>query len=460
MAILKAFIVPHPPLIVPQVGRGEEKKIQNTIDAYREAARQIASLSPKTVVIITPHSVMYGDYIHISPGEGARGDFASFGTPEVSMYQSYDTEFVSKLCETAWQENVPAGTLGEKDSALDHGVLVPLYFLKEYLQDFKIVRVAISGMSYLTHYKLGQCIAKTAEVLGRDIAVVASGDLSHKLKDYGPYGYAKEGPEFDKQLTDALKDADFIKLLRFEEHFCEAAGECGLRSFITMAGVLDGKEVDTEFISYEGPFGVGYAVCRYTPTSDNVERHFANQYEEVQNEQITSIRSNEDEYVSLARKTLETYVKKRISPEVPRDLPDDITKRRAGVFVSIKKDGRLRGCMGTIEPCTDSIAEEICANAISAGTGDPRFDPITKDELSKLIYNVDVLGESEDISSIDELDVKRYGVIVSKGARRGLLLPNLEGIDTPQQQVDIALKKAGINGNKYEMQRFEVVRHK
>lgn len=460
MAILKAFIVPHPPLIVPQVGRGEEMKIQDTIDAYHEAARQIASVSPKTVVIITPHSIMYGDYIHISPGEGVQGDFGSFGTPEVSMYQSYDTEFVSVLCETAWQEDVAAGTLGERDAALDHGVLVPLHFLKKHLQDFKIVRVAISGMSYMTHYKLGQCIAKAAEVLGRDIAVVASGDLSHKLKDYGPYGYAKEGPEFDKQLTAALKTADFIKLLRFDEHFCEAAGECGLRSFITMAGTLDGKAVDTEFMSYEGPFGVGYTVCGYTPTGEDAERHFAKQYEQQQNERLIAIRESEDEYVRLARQTLETYVKTRTSPTVPSDLCDDITNRQAGVFVSIKKDGRLRGCMGTIEPCTDSIGEEIRANAISAGTGDPRFDPITKDELSQLVYSVDVLGEAENITSMDELDVKRYGVIVSKGARRGLLLPNLEGIDTPQQQVEIALKKAGISGNKYNMQRFEVVRHK
>lgn len=460
MGISKAFIVPHPPLIVPEVGRGEEKKIKDTIDAYQEASRQIASASPKTIIIITPHSVMYGDYIHISPGEGAQGDFGSFGTPEVSMYQSYDTEFVSKLCEIAFQEGVAAGTLGERNTALDHGVLVPLYFLKKYLQDFKIVRVAISGMSYMTHYKLGQCIAKTAEAIGRDIAVVASGDLSHKLKDYGPYGYAKEGPKFDKQLTDALKTADFIKLLGFDEYFCEAAGECGLRSFITMAGALDGKAVDSEFLSYEGPFGVGYAVCGYTPTGEDAKRHFAKQYEQQQSKKIMTIRKSEDEYVRLARQTLETYVKTRTSSAVPSDLCDDITNRKAGVFVSIKKDGRLRGCMGTIEPCTNSIAEEIRANAISAGTGDPRFDPITTDELSQLVYSVDVLGEAEDITSMDELDVKRYGVIVSKGTRRGLLLPNLEGIDTPQQQVEIALKKAGISGNKYNMQRFEVVRHK
>jgi AmmeMemoRadiSam system protein A len=129
--------------------------------------------------------------------------------------------------------------------------------------------------------------------------------------------------------------------------------------------------------------------------------------------------------------------------------------------VSLKKHGRLRGCIGTISPVEPSVAEEIIRNAVSAGTGDPRFDPVEEDELDSLVYSVDVLGDAENISSMDELDAKRYGVIVTKGYRRGLLLPNLEGVDTPEQQVAIALQKAGIPANdKYSMERFEVVRHK
>ena len=131
------------------------------------------------------------------------------------------------------------------------------------------------------------------------------------------------------------------------------------------------------------------------------------------------------------------------------------------MFVSLKKDGRLRGCIGTISPTKSSIAKEIITNAVSAGTGDPRFDPVREEELDDLVYSVDVLGEPEDIKSKDELDVVKYGVIVSKGSRRGLLLPNLEGVDTVEKQIEIALQKAGIAADaNYEMQRFEVVRHK
>lgn len=134
--------------------------------------------------------------------------------------------------------------------------------------------------------------------------------------------------------------------------------------------------------------------------------------------------------------------------------------RKAGVFVSLKKHGQLRGCIGTISAVTGSIADEILRNAVSAGTDDPRFSPVTEKELDELVYSVDVLAEPEPISSIDELDVKKYGVIVSRGHKRGLLLPNLEGVDSPEQQVAIALQKAGIRPDEsYTMQRFEVVRH-
>ena len=154
-------------------------------------------------------------------------------------------------------------------------------------------------------------------------------------------------------------------------------------------------------------------------------------------------------------------MKDRRIAEVPDGLPEELTRSRAGAFVSIHRQGRLRGCIGTIAPTRDSLAEEIIHNAVSAASRDPRFDPIRPDELPWLEINVDVLGEPEDIASEAELDVKRYGVIVRRGHRRGLLLPDLDGVDTVGQQVDIARRKAGIAPNeRVELQRFEVVRHR
>lgn len=146
--------------------------------------------------------------------------------------------------------------------------------------------------------------------------------------------------------------------------------------------------------------------------------------------------------------------------KVPQGLDDELLNNRAGVFVTLKADGKLRGCIGTIEPTKHSVAEEIIENAISAGMKDPRFDSVGEDELEHIVYSVDVLKEPENISSINELDVKKYGVIVYNGFRKGLLLPNIEGVDSPEEQVRIALQKAGIGMNEnYNMERFEVIRH-
>lgn len=189
-------------------------------------------------------------------------------------------------------------------------------------------------------------------------------------------------------------------------------------------------------------------------------RNFKEQYEEKERERIQGLRAKEDAYVRLARETIETYVRTGVKGEIPENLPEEMYTQRAGVFVSIKKEGQLRGCIGTIQAVQPSIAEEIAENAVSASVKDPRFSPIEPEELEKLVISVDVLGDTEKIDSEDMLDVRRYGVVVTEGYRRGLLLPNLEGIDTVKEQVRIARQKAGIGEQEeVQLERFEVIRH-
>jgi AmmeMemoRadiSam system protein A/AmmeMemoRadiSam system protein B len=461
MSLVGAFIVPHPPLIVAEVGKGEENKVSATLNSYHEVAKRIAALKPDTIVVTTPHSIMYSDYFHISPGKAAKGNFNQFGAGKVSFQVEYDEEFTNALERSAEKRGIEAGTLGEKNPELDHGTMVPLYFINQYLSSYKLVRIGLSGLSLPMHYHLGRCIHETAEKLDRRIVFVASGDLSHKLKEDGPYGYAWEGVEFDREITKAMKEGDFLKFLELDPDFCEKAAECGLRSFIILAGALSGREVIPDFLSYEGPFGVGYAVCEFKLGKEAPDRHFDEIFTKRQRELARELQKNEDAYVHLARYSLETYVMTGKAAKLPEDLPEEMTKCRAGVFVSLKKHGSLRGCIGTISPVTGSIAEEILRNAVSAGEEDPRFPPVSKAELDELVYSVDILGEPESIKSVEELDVKRYGVIVTSGRKRGLLLPNLEGVDTVPQQISIAKKKAGIYDNEaFTMERFEVVRHK
>ncbi len=461
MSIPGSILVPHPPIILPTVGRGREREVQATIDAYRAAAERAAAWEPEALIVTSPHAVLYADYFHISPGTGAAGDMSSFGAPRTRLSVSYDTSLREEIIRQAEAAGIRAGTLGEKDPALDHGTFLPLYFLREAGVTCPIVRIGLSGFSPLEHYRLGQCIAKAADKLGRRAVFVASGDLSHKLRRDGPYGFAPEGPAFDEQVTAAMASGDFLQFLTMDPGLCERAAECGLRSFQIMAGALDGLAVAPELLSHEGNFGVGYGVAVFTVTGADESRRYAARYEASERDRLAERKAAEDPWVRLARLSLETYVQtgKRLA-SLPDGLPAELTDQRAGAFVSLHVHGQLRGCIGTTEPTTRSVAREIVQNAVSAGSQDPRFAPVTRSELGSLEYSVDVLGKPEAISSPAELDVKKYGVIVSCGGRRGLLLPDLDGVDTVEQQIDIARQKGGIRPDeRYTLERFEVVRH-
>ena len=460
MPILAAYMVPHPPMIVPEVGRGSEKQVQKTIESYEAVAGEIAALRPETIVVTSPHAVMYADWFHISPGDHASGDFGSFRAPGVKFRKEYDTELVRRICAIAKERDFPAGTDGERDRHLDHGTMVPLYFIDRQYTDYRLVRIGLSGLPLPDHYALGQMIRQAVEETGRRVVLVASGDLSHKLQEYGPYGFAKEGPEYDRRIMDVAGRAAFGEMLEFDEAFCDKAAECGHRSFVIMAGALDGLDVEARVFSHEDVTGVGYGICSFRPAGENPERCFLDRYRREQAERLARRRADEDPYVRLARETVESWVLERKTPEVPEWAPEEMTLRRAGVFVSIHKDGRLRGCIGTFLPTRENIAREIISNAVSASTRDPRFDAVRPEELDQLEINVDVLSAPERISGPEELDVKRYGVIVSSGGKRGLLLPDLDGVDTVEEQIDIARRKGGIReGEKITLERFEVVRH-
>ena len=209
MSIIAAYMVPHPPMIVPEVGRGSERQVAATRAAYERVAEDIAALRPETVIISSPHATMYADYFHLSPGREAEGSFAGFRASQVRFREEYDTELVKAAERIAEAEGFPAGTQGQREPALDHGTMVPLYFIRQALGDFRLVRIGLSGLPLEDHYRLGQIVRRAAEETGRRAVWVASGDLSHKLQEYGPYGFAPEGPQYDRRVMDVCSRAAF-----------------------------------------------------------------------------------------------------------------------------------------------------------------------------------------------------------------------------------------------------------
>lgn len=461
MSMLGAIITPHPPVLLPEVGGGREREIAATDRAMRTAAETVAAWQPDVIIVSSPHTILYRDYFHIAPGDGAVGDMSRFGAPEVRIQASYDTLLREEIIRRAEAEGLHAGTLGQRDPELDHGVLIPLYYLRKAGVRCPIVRMGLSGFSPLDHYRLGKCVQDAVNALGRRAVFLASGDLSHKLKADGPYGYAPEGPQFDDAVTHTMASGDFLEFLTIDPALCERAAECGLRSFQMMAGALDGLAVEPQLLSHEGTFGVGYAIALFPVTGRDDSRCYEKDYLLAKNDRLATRKASEDPWVKLARRSLETYVKtaQRLT-SLPEDLPAEMTTQQAGAFVSLHKNGQLRGCIGTIAPTCDNLAWEIVQNAVSACSRDPRFSPVRPDELDELEYSVDVLGAPEPIDSPAALDPKTYGVIVSCGGRRGLLLPDLDGVDSVEAQLSIALQKGGIRKNEpYKIERFMVVRH-
>jgi AmmeMemoRadiSam system protein A len=460
--ICTCYLVPHPPIIVPEIGQGEENKTAKTIEAMNEISGDIAAKKPEVIVVITPHGPMFKDAMAVSAKRELTGDFSRFGRAEVNLAFRGNTEMAFGIMEEAAREGIPVIAVDDNmtrkygiPESLDHGALVPLYFINKMYQGFSLVHITYGLLSPEKLYTFGKCIRRAVAKRKGQASIVCSGDLSHRLTRGAPAGYSKRGAEYDESLVDSLRGMEVNRILNMDMHLIEEAGECGYRSIVTMLGALDGHSVDSRILSYEGPFGVGYCVAVFSPLGPGSGRVI----EELKQSGPGKPEKG-DSYVQLARLALENYVrqKKVISPS--DGLPQEMLSEKAGVFVSLKLDGQLRGCIGTVSATTGSIAEEIISNAISAGVRDPRFYPVGPEELDNLEYSVDVLGQPEAIKSLEQLDVKKYGVIVRSGRRSGLLLPDIEGVDTPEQQVAIALRKAGIGpGEAYTLERFEVIRH-
>jgi aromatic ring-opening dioxygenase LigB subunit len=275
--IIKSYAVPHPPIILPEVGHGEERRIENTTLSFQRMAHEIELLAPDTIVLSSPHAPAYADGFYIAGGDGGYGDLRSFGIPHVREEVSLDRTFSERLAVTLADRGIYTTGTTQGRGGFDHGTLIPLRFIHQRFTDFKLVLIGISWLGSDVHREVGKVVARIAEELKRRVVFIASGDLSHVLKKDGPYGYRPEGPVFDAEIARIFREGDLEALFHFDPAILEEAAECGLRSFQMMAGVLDGAPYESELYSYEGTFGVGYAVASVTPKrivgDEDMEEH-------------------------------------------------------------------------------------------------------------------------------------------------------------------------------------------
>ncbi|MEE9248788.1 MAG: AmmeMemoRadiSam system protein A [Dehalococcoidia bacterium] len=435
--IVYGCITPHPPVMLPKIGRGRESQVSDSIDAMGRVARDLEEARPDTVLIVSPHGSTCAEAMGVVASPSCRGSMDRWGAPGVDYRFDNDLELVGALREEARAADVPLKPIEEPEYDLDHGVMVPACFLIDQLRTRPLVPLLFSALPLEAHLAFGRAIARAARQSNRRVALIASGDLSHRLLPEAPAGYDPIGHEFDGRVRDAVASLDSQALLDMDPVLIARAGECGLRSIVILMGALEGAQVRPQVLAYEGPFGVGYLTASFPLWERPCEPQTRLQ-------------------VSLAREAVEEYVQYGSAKESPEGLSEEMRKR-AGVFVSIKRSGELRGCVGTTEPMKSNLAEEVIASALGAATRDLRFPPISPHELPDLEYSVYVLSPLEPVPDIAQLEPRAFGLVVRSGSRAGLLLPGLEPVKTPEQQIEMCRAKAGLGPeDPIQMFRFRV----
>lgn len=454
--------MPHPPVIIPEVGRGTESRVNNTVEACKKAGERIKAINPDTIIVISPHGVVFRDAVAVITGPSIEGDFEKFGAPQLEMKYNIDLALTTKIINNANNYGIPVAGIDEKTSIrynvpfeLDHGAMVPLYYVGNE-DKYELVHITYGYLSATELLKFGLAVRKAVNESNKKVVVIASGDLSHRLTKDGPYEYSPNGEKFDSALIEVLQSGHLIDVFSINRRLIMDAGECGLRALYILAGIINTETINTELYSYEGPLGVGYAVMEFEEGQGELYRAVV---EEKTKEHKRRINEGSP-YTKLARRNLNNYYSKGTLLTVEDIEEEMLILDKKGVFVSLKIGGELRGCIGTIEPTTSCVGEEIIRNSISAALNDPRFSPVKAEELMEIDISVDLLYPSEP-TTFEGLDPFSYGVIVTAGSKRGLLLPNLEGVNTREQQLQIAMSKGNISpSEEYELKRFKVERFK
>ncbi len=266
--LVSCALMPHPPIMIPEIGGKELERIKATVQAAQEAARIIKEDNPQTIVIITPHGPVFKDAASISIHPRLKGNMEAFGAPDVMLAFETDGLLVRHILKQSKRLGVNLVELTDDLAKsyrfkleLDHGALVPLYYLNKAGFKGQLVHLSIGMLPYEEMYTFGKAVQAAINLMDKKVSVIASGDLSHRLTPDAPAGYSPRAKEFDEKIIEAVGNVDAKALLSLDPGLIEDAGECGLRPIMFLMGVMGGLEAKGEVLSYEGPFGVGYGIA-------------------------------------------------------------------------------------------------------------------------------------------------------------------------------------------------------
>ncbi|MCL5407195.1 MAG: AmmeMemoRadiSam system protein B [Patescibacteria group bacterium] len=267
MSLNFAAISPHPPIIIPEIGTAEDlQKAAMTVQAMKKMAFAFQKAEIDTLIVISPHMLIYPDKFNICGMKKLFGSFANSGAPEIIVEANNNLDLaheIDRQCNIGQIKSLIYDNEGEFFE-LDHGIMVPLYYLNSLQESsFKVVPIAYSNLSRADHFSFGEIIQGVCKKYPGRIGIISSGDLSHRL-NHGSSEELKAGREFDQKLAKDLEQNNTQEILSYDEDFVDQAGECGYRSILILLGALSGLQVSPNILSHEGPFGVGYLVGNYT----------------------------------------------------------------------------------------------------------------------------------------------------------------------------------------------------
>jgi len=267
---------PHPPLAIPDIGRDNIKEVSETINSLKELANEVVESDPELLITISPHGLVMRESISIIDQETTIGNFREFGFRNIGYEMEVDTHFVDLLKKNAIEKGLHTISLKDREGTqLDHGVLVPLYYLKEAgLKDIPIVPINMAFWDYHKLYDFGKIINETIKEENLKTVVIASGDLSHRLKPGAPAGYDENAENYDQQLVDHIKNNELDLIKDMDNGLIHRAGECGHRPMVILSGILSEYKIESDLKSYEGPFGVGYAVASFKVISGGISNEW------------------------------------------------------------------------------------------------------------------------------------------------------------------------------------------
>jgi AmmeMemoRadiSam system protein B len=263
--IVLGAIMPHPPILVPEIGRERLKEAEQSKQGMEETARRIKESSPDVIIVVTPHGAVGQASIPVYTGHVFEGNFSAFGRAKPLYSFKGDTDFALAIIKDC---NFAASC---SETLLDHGALVPLHYIQAAGIKTLILPIAVAFKPLSTLFEFGRSLAKTAERLGRRVALIASADMSHCLTADAPGGFNPRGKEFDEKLVELIKNYDVRGILSFDPALADAAAQDALWSIAILLGTLDGLRVKHEVLSYEGPFGVGYMTAIFQLQTSNLK---------------------------------------------------------------------------------------------------------------------------------------------------------------------------------------------